>query len=147
MFILVSNSLLLFICIIAEALKAEDLHPLLLQLLNDIFHKGGIPSEWLVSVLVPVYKKGSSGDCNNYRGIALMSIVAKLFNRLLLERLRSVKESRLRCNQNGFCQLRSTAQHVLAARRLIEEVNDSSLAKLIAIFLDFSKASDSVNWQ
>ena len=52
----------------------------------------------------------------------------------------------LRYNQNGFRSLRSTSQQVLATRRLIEEIQDSELGKLIAIFIDFSKAFDSVSW-
>jgi Reverse transcriptase (RNA-dependent DNA polymerase) len=52
----------------------------------------------------------------------------------------------MRYNQNGFRKLRSTTQHVLAARRLIEEIRDSSTGKLVSIFIDFTKAFDSVNW-
>ena len=68
-----------------------------------------------------------------------------MFNRLLLE-LRGGLETKLRYNQNGFRKLRSTAQHVLAARRLIEEIRDSQTGKLVSIFIDFTKAFDSVNW-
>jgi hypothetical protein len=42
--------------------------------------------------------------------------------------------------------LRSTGQQVLCARRLIEEVVSTKHAKLIAVFIDFSKAFDSVSW-
>jgi hypothetical protein len=133
--------------IVTEVLKLNEIHITLLKIINEIYNTGHIPSEWLVSVLVPIYKnKGSSSDPNNYRGIALMSIVAKLFNRLLLERLRGGLETKLRYNQNGFRKLRSTAQHVLAARRLIEEIRDSQTGKLVSIFIDFTKAFDSVNW-
>ena len=53
----------------------------------------------------------------------------------------------LRYSQNGFRSLRSTSQHVLAVRRIIEEIQDSDLGKLVAIFIDFSKAFDSVSWE
>jgi hypothetical protein len=131
---------------IAEVLKLTELHPTLLSILNVIYVSKTSPPEWLVSVLVPVFKKGSAGDCNNYRGIALMSIVAKLYNRLILERLRKTLDTVLRYSQNGFRSLRSTSQHVLAIRRIIEEIQDSDSGKLIAIFIDFSKAFDSVSW-
>ena len=104
------------------------------------------PIEWLESILVPVFKKGSAADCNNYRGIALIRLVAKLFNRILCDRLRAGLDGRLRYSQNGFRTLRSTSQHELALRRKIEETRDTELTKLIAIFIDFSKAFDSVSW-
>jgi hypothetical protein len=75
-----------------------------------------------------------------------MSVCAKLYNKLLLERLRDKLDAKLRYNQNGFRSLRSTAQHVLSLRRLFEEVKDSSTAKLVSIFIDFSKAFDSIDW-
>ena len=99
-----------------------------------------------MSVLIPVFKKGSASDPGNYRGIALMCTCAKLYNKMLLNRLRSVLDCHLRVNQNDFRQLRSTAQQVLSVRRLFEAVRMTSGAKLVAIFVDFCKAFDSVSW-
>ena len=88
-------------------------------------------------------KKGESSSCNNYCGIALMSVYAKLYNRILFVRLRDTLEKHLRPNQNGF---RSTAQQVLALRRLMEKMSSTQAGKLVAVFIDFSKAFDSVDW-
>ena len=52
----------------------------------------------------------------------------------------------MRYNHNGFRPLRSTAQHVLAVRRLFETVRTTQDAKLVAIFVDFCNAFDSVSW-
>ena len=76
-----------------------------------------VPEEWLMSVLIPIYKNGCSSDPGNYRGIALMSACAKRFNWMLLVHVRVVLDQHLRYNQNGFKPLRSTAQHVSAIRR------------------------------
>ena len=103
---------------INEVLKLSDFHPFLLGIINQAYLTKSVPHEWLISLLIPVFKKGDSSNPNNYRGIALMCVCAKLYNRLLLERLRVVLDSHLRCNQNGFRQLRSTAQQVLAVRRV-----------------------------
>ena len=132
--------------IYSEILKLDEIKPFLLNLLNSAYINNKLPDDWLTSVLIPIHKKGSKNDCNNYRGIALMSLTAKLFNKLLLMRLSSIIDPLLRYNQNGFRRKRSTTQHVLAAKRIIEEVKDSADAKLIAIFIDFSKAFDSINW-
>jgi hypothetical protein len=129
-----------------EYLKLPELHPLITKILNECWLTKLVPSEFHISLIVPIHKKGSTSVCNNYRGIALMSTSAKLYNRILLDRLRPIIDPLLRYNQNGFRQLRSTGQHVLAARRLIEEVNMSSDQKLVAVFIDFTKAFDSISW-
>jgi hypothetical protein len=70
-----------------------------------------------------------------------MRIVAKLFNKLLADRLRAGLDNNLRYSQNGFRAVRSTSQHVLSARRIIEEIQDSELGKLVAIFIDLVRLS------
>ena len=132
--------------VVTQILKLTEIHILLLNLLNEIYLSKKPPAEWLVSILVPVHKKGSVSDTNNYRGLALMSVTAKLYNRILLVRIRQGLDTNLRYHQNGFRSERATSQHVLAARRIFEEIKDSSEGKLVAIFIDFSKAFDSVKW-
>ena len=129
-----------------DQLKLEDLHPILLDIMNQAYATKTVPAEWSISLLIPVFKKGDSSDPNNYRGIALMSVCAKLYNRLLLERLRSVLDPHLRTNQNGFRKLRSTAQHVLSLRRVFESIRMTQKSKGVAVFIDFCKAFDSVSW-
>ena len=132
--------------ITSEILKIEELHPFLLDLINFIYIKKEIPDEWLKSILIPIFKKGDSNLCTNYRGIALMSVVAKLYNRLLLNRLRDGLLKHLRPSQNGFLPMRSTAQHVLTLRRIFEEIEQKQDMKVISIFIDYIKAFDSVDW-
>ena len=130
----------------AEILKCPDLLDLAWRFIFYCYKSKTVPAEWHTSMIVPVFKKGDSSSCNNYRGIALMSVYAKLYNRILFVRLRDTLEKHLRPNQNGFRPLRSTAQQVLALRRLIEETSSTQTGKLAAIFIDFSKAFDSVDW-
>ena len=132
--------------LVNEILKLSEFHPILLNIINQAYVTKSVPLEWLISLLIPVFKKGDSSDPNNYRGIALMCVCAKLYNRLLLERLRTVLDPHLRISQNGFRQLRSTAQHVLALRRIFESIRMTKNAKCVAVFVDFCKAFDSVSW-
>ena len=51
----------------------------LTKLFNVIFRTGEMPSEWRTSTVIPLYKdKGDVQDCNNYRGIKLLSHRMKL---------------------------------------------------------------------
>jgi hypothetical protein len=43
--------------------------------------------QWKESIIVPVHKKGDKTDCNNYRGISLLSTSYKIFSDILLSRL------------------------------------------------------------
>ena len=81
---------------------------------------------------------------NNHRGITLMSIAAKVLNRLLLNRIRPIIEPFLRKNQVWFRQGRSTIDQINALRRIFEGAKLKQLP-LIALFVDFRKTFDCIN--
>ena len=95
-------------------------------------------------LIVPVPKKGNLSKVDNYRGIALTSIVSKTLNRMILNRIKPAMEKILRINQNGFREGRSTTSHILCLRRILEGARDRNLSALI-LFVDFKKAFDSVH--
>ena len=74
-----------------------------------------------------------------------MQTSAKLFNLLLLHRIRTAIDKFLMPSQNGFRPQRSTVQHIMAVKLL---VGDARLRKmsLHGCFIDFRKAFDSVSW-
>ena len=61
-----------------ELLEIPELAPVFIKIMNYTMSHGTPPQQWLTSLLIPIHKKGEISDCNNYRGIALMSIAAKL---------------------------------------------------------------------
>jgi hypothetical protein len=73
---------------------------------------------------------------NNYRGISLMSVAAKVYNKVLLYRIRDPIDKILRTNQAGFRQGRGCAEQVHILRRLIEGAIDKNL-DIYAVFVDF----------
>ena len=92
--------------------------------------------------ILQIPKSGDLSNTKNYRGIALSSVVAKLINKMILNRLQPKMDNFLRNNQNGFRPGRSTTTHILALRRLIEEVKAHD-KKAIILYMDFRKAFDS----
>lgn len=116
----------------------------LARIMNDILLDGKpAPNEWTKSIIVPIPKKRGARSLDQHRGISLMSLAAKVFNRIILDRLRPVIDPWLRKEQNGFRKERSTVQHILALRRICEEAK-AHKQELHMIFIDFRKAFDSV---
>ena len=126
-----------------EVLKFCDLDSIILQFINKLFF-GEKPEQWSESILKPLPKSGDLSLTDNYRGIALSPIAAKLANRLILNRIRPSIDPLLRPHQNGFRPGRSTVSHILALRRIIEGVKEFNL-KAVLVFVDFKKAFDSIH--
>ncbi|KAI8514657.1 hypothetical protein Bbelb_072480 [Branchiostoma belcheri] len=123
-----------------EVLKrCGGLDRIILDFCNRVLTRGEKPEQWSLLNIVPIPKFGS-----NYRGISLSSLVAKIFNKMLLNRIRPAVDGLLRCNQNGFREGRSTVGHVLALRRLIEGIKSHNLPAIIT-FIDFKKAFDTIH--
>ena len=60
----------------------------LVRLLNLSFDMGVVPMDWRDACIVPLYKgKGDKCECSNSRGISLLSVVGKLFGRVLIKRV------------------------------------------------------------
>ena len=126
-----------------ELWKLPGLQEILLSFCNDTYH-GRRPEEWGRTAIVPVPKKGDLTKPDNYRGISLSQTAAKVYNRVILNRIRPELEKVLRPNQNGFRAGRSTSSQVLALRRIVEEMRNFNKEALI-LFIDFRKAFDSID--
>jgi hypothetical protein len=67
--------------IAAELLQAgeETLHSEIHKLIMLIWNKEELPHQWKLSIVVPIHKMGDRTDCNNYRGITLLSTSYKIY--------------------------------------------------------------------
>jgi len=63
---------------------------MLLEFCNHTFENFTPPSAWLTGGIIPVPKKGDLTIASNYRGITLMPIAAKIYNKLILLRIAPV---------------------------------------------------------
>ncbi|CAH8572038.1 unnamed protein product [Dicrocoelium dendriticum] len=105
-----------------------------------------VPPELKDALVLPLYKgKGSKQCCTNYRGINLLSCVGKVIARILLNRFVSqIVEPNVAEEQCGFRSGRSTIDMVFAARQLQENCRERH-QPLYSLFVDFTKAFDTVN--
>ena len=99
--------------------------------------------KWIKGCILPFPKKDDLGIAKNYRGVALMSIVVKIYNTLLRNRIEPTIENILRKNQNSFRRNRSTTSQILTIRRILKCVHAKNL-ETTTLFVDFSKAFDSI---
>ena len=126
-----------------EVWKTECFDQELLELCNKTY-QGDAPKTWRQGGILPFPKKGNLGLTNNYRGITLTTVASKIYNKMLLNRLRPHVDPQLRMNQNGFRTASTTPAQILALRRLIEGIKSHNLPAVLT-FVDFRKAFDSIH--
>ena len=107
----------------AEALKAdvETSTEMLYPLFRDIWEKEEVPAEWKEGYLIKLPKKGDLTSCSNYRGITLLSIPGKIFNRVILNSLKEAVDPHLRDHQAGFRKNRSCTDQIATLRIILEQ--------------------------
>jgi hypothetical protein len=62
-------------------------------------------------LLVKIPKKGDITQCNNWRGLTLLSVRSKVLNRFVLSRIKSVIEKPLQKEHASFQSNRSCVDH------------------------------------
>ena len=99
-----------------------------------------------LACVVPIYKKGEKNKCGNHRPISLLSPFSKIFEKCLLSQLESFfsVNNLLTDKQFGFKKNISTE---MALSNVHESFINNLENNLItcAVFIDISKAFDSVN--
>ena len=79
-----------------------------------------MPQECKESITVPIRKKGDRMDCNNYRGISLLSTSYKCPSNLFLSRITSYANVIIGGYQCGFRRNRPTVEHLFSIRQKLE---------------------------
>ena len=125
----------------AEMLEADVnvTAPILNEIFKQIWEEGRIPEAWKTGLIFKLPKKGDLGDCNNWRGITLLSLTSKVFNRIVLSRLTAVLEKDLRPQQAGFRPGRSCSDHIFTLRQILRHYGvPAKLVRVIAmLYSDF----------
>ena len=117
----------------------------LLLVLNAMLAHGIIPEEMCLSTVSPIPKnaKKSLQDSENYRAIALSSVIAKALDKVLLHKVPALSSTS--DLQFGFKKRHSTMQCTFVVREVIEYYTSRETDVFITL-LDASKAFDRVEF-
>ena len=124
----------------------NEILPFLFKLFNEIFDVCDFPEQWNRSIILPIHKKGYLKDPDNYRGISLMDSICKIFMHVLNTRLTEwcdfnnvIDEA-----QAGFWKKYSTTDNIFVLMSLVQKYLTKKRGRFYCIFIDFSKAFDSI---
>ena len=139
--------------LLAEMIKngGPTLHTHLQQLYNDVISPTNTPpAQWKQTTISVLYKSGDPQLPNNYRPIAIIPLLYKLFARLLYNRLVPILDSHQTPDQAGFRHNYSTDDHLFTTAILHEKSHEWQLPLWVSA-VDFKKAFDTIDhnklWQ
>jgi len=107
--------------------------------------------------MIPLHKKGSRSELNNYRGVVLLSVASRILARIMATRVRQWIEDikYMEGTECGFRTGRSTADASQVIIRVNEEVRrvisvvsvrqDTDKDHHVAVLMDITKAYQRVN--
>jgi hypothetical protein len=90
------------------------------KIINSIWNKKELPDQWK-ECIVPVHKKSVKTDCNNYRGISLLSTSYKILSTILVSRLSPYIDEIIDDHQCGFRCNKSTTDQIFCIRQILEK--------------------------
>ena len=90
-------------------------------IVNEFLRDERIPGDLKESEIVTIYKqKGDALECGNYRGIKLLEIALKVYERVIERRIR--ERVHIHSNQFGFMPGRGTIDPIFILRQVQEKI-------------------------
>jgi hypothetical protein len=113
-------------------------------LFNLIWSQEQLPKSWSHSLIMPLFKSGDARDPLNWRPIALIPSIAKLFSAVLHKRLEDWCETQGKLSQNqfGFRRGLSTAEPLFILSESLDHYVIERKKPLYVCFIDVRKAYD-----
>ena len=132
--------------IIVQMLKegCEELLECILDLFNEVLRPElDPPQTWRRTKLVVIFKKGDPMQAKNYRPIAILPILYKVFSRMFCNRIADYLIPGQSCEQAAYRKGFSTEDHLLCLTLLVEGTLEWNNPLWIAS-VDFENALDTV---
>ena len=130
----------------------KRIYPSIIKALLIIFNKslvnGKFPENMKLAIVKPIYKGKCKYEIVNYRPISLLPVLSKVLEKIVHSRVVKFldKHKVLYEGQYGFRGNRGTCDAILdLTGNIIENIDKGNFT--IAVFLDMSKAFDSINHQ
>ena len=133
--------------LVAEVLRCvpHDCLSSLLDIMNEILHKGAVPSSWRKTLFQMLPKSHRARVPGDFRPIANLRLLYKVFAYLVLGRIEATLEQHQPEEQHGFRSGRRIEEHLLTANIVIDKTLLANVPLWI-VSLDLSKAFDRVSW-
>ena len=114
-------------------------------LFNKSIQNGSVPSFWKCANVTPIFKKGNKCEAGNYRPISLTSVVIKILEKIIRDRITLFLDTHnlILNTQHGFRNNRSCLTNLLEFYNYVFSNYDERIPSDI-IYLDFKKAFDTV---
>ena len=108
--------------------------------------KGIVPNVWKLAKITPIFKTGARNEKNNYRPISVLSVFAKLFEKIVHDQLSDflLSNRKLTMSQFAYRKLHSTITSLISVSDYWYENIDKNDVNF-ALFLDLKKAFDTVD--
>lgn len=104
---------------------------------------GTVPTAWKRAHITPLFKKGDSRQCSAWRPVAVTSVLARTFERVILARLLPSLLPHISPYQAAFQKGRTMSEQLYALVHAAREALRRNSFRYAA-FLDYSRAYDSV---
>ena len=98
----------------------RELAEVIAELLSIIFDRSwrteGVPEDWRIASVTPVFKKGKKEDLGNYSPVSITSVPGKVLEQLVLDAISKQLEEKkfMRSSQHGFTKGKSCLTNLLA---------------------------------
>ena len=113
----------------------------LCSLFQLCYNTGRVPAEWCAAAISPILKKGDQSLPQNYRPIALLNTIEKLYTSMLNSRLNYFVKDKLSEYQAGFRKGKCCQDHIFTLTCMMQ-VQLLKGKELWCCFVDLSQAFD-----
>ena len=116
-------------------------------IVNKSISEGKVPSIYKLARIVPLYKKGPTNDCGNYRPVSLLPSLSKILEKAICRQLMLyLHKTQLLCEDQFGFRKRNQTSHVLQSLLNTVSRNAKKDEVTIATYIDLSKAFDCLQY-